>query len=129
MVQRGHNYAIVDEVEPALMTKRRNSRFSGPVEWSEHKFDEMNPRVKRIVDAQKNLVSLKMVLEAEAIINKGSEAKKDEIAYAGVCVLRSYRILLAKLFSEPSNKTLMQHTEIEYLRHNGSRMHEIDDEV
>ncbi len=134
MVQRGHNYAIVDEVDSVLIDEARTPLIiSGPVELSEHKFDEMNPRVKRIVDAQKNLVA-KMVGEAEAIINKGSEAKKDEIAYAGVCVLRSYRGFpknkrLAKLFSEPSNKTLMQHTEIEYLRDNGSRMHEIDDEL
>ncbi len=34
-----------------------------------------------------------------------------------------------KLFSEPSNKTLMQQTEIEYLRDNARRMHEIDDEL
>ncbi len=134
MVQRGHNFAIVDEVDSVLIDEARTPLIiSGPVELSEHKFDEMNPRVKRIVDAQKNLIA-KMVGEAETIINKGGEATKDEMSYAGVCVLRAYRGFpknkrLMKLFSEPSNKTLMQSTEIEYLRDNASRMHEIDDEL
>ena len=134
MVQRGHNFAIVDEVDSVLIDEARTPLIiSGPVELSEHKFDEMNPRVKRLVDAQKNLIA-KFVGEAEAIINKGENASKDEINYSGVCLLRAYRGFpknkkLMKLFSEPSNKTLMQHTEIEYLRDNSKRMHEIDDEL
>ena len=134
MVQRGHNYAIVDEVDSVLIDEARTPLIiSGPVELSEHKFDEMNPRMKRIVDAQKNLIA-KFVGEAETIVNKGSAATKDEVAYAGVCLLRSQRGFpkskkLLKLFAEPSNKTLMQQTEIEYLRDSGRRMHEIDDEL
>jgi preprotein translocase subunit SecA len=134
MVQRGHNYAIVDEVDSVLIDEARTPLIiSGPVELSEHKFDEMNPRIKRIVDAQKNLIA-KMVGEADTILNKGEEASKDEVAYAGVCLLRAHRGFpknkkLLKLFSEPSNKTLMQHTEIEYLRDSARRMHEIDDEL
>jgi preprotein translocase subunit SecA len=134
MVQRGHNYAIVDEVDSVLIDEARTPLIiSGPVEISEHKFNDMNPRVKRIVEAQKNLVA-KMVGEAEAIINKGEQASKDEIAHAGVCLLRSHRGFpknkkLMKLFSEPSNKTLMHQTEMEYLRDNSRRMHEIDDEL
>ncbi len=134
MVQRGHNYAIVDEVDSVLIDEARTPLIiSGPVEISEHKFNDMNPRVKRIVEAQKNLVA-KMVGEAETIINKGEQATKDEVAHAGVCLLRSHRGFpknkkLMKLFSEPSNKTLMQQTEMEYLRDNSRRMHEIDDEL
>ena len=134
MVQRGHNYAIVDEVDSVLIDEARTPLIiSGPVEISEHKFNEMNPRVKRIVDAQKNLVA-KIVGEAETIINKGEKASKEEVAQAGVNLLRANRGFpkhkrLMKLFSEPSNKTLMQQTEIEYLRDNSKRMHEIDDEL
>jgi preprotein translocase subunit SecA len=134
MVQRGHNYAIVDEVDSVLIDEARTPLIiSGPVEISEHKFNDMNPRVKRIVEAQKNLVA-KLVGDAETIINKGEEATKEEISQAGVNLLRAHRGFpknkkLMKLFSEPSNKTLMQHTEIEYLRDNSRRMHEIDDEL
>ncbi|TFG37739.1 MAG: preprotein translocase subunit SecA, partial [Candidatus Aminicenantes bacterium] len=134
MVQRGHNYAIVDEVDSVLIDEARTPLIiSGPVELSEHKFNHMNPRVKRIVEAQKNLVA-KMTGEADVIINKGEQASKDEVAHAGVCLLRSHRGFpknkkLMKLFSEPSNKTLMQQTEIEYMRDSSRRMHEIDDEL
>lgn len=132
MVQRGHNYTIVDEVDSVLIDEARTPLIiSGPVEMSEHKFNEMNPRVKRIVDAQKALVA-KLVGEAETVINKGDAATKDEIHAAGVALLRANRGFpknkrLMKMFSEPSNKTLMQHTEIEFLRDNAKRMPEIDD--
>lgn len=132
MVQRGHNFAIVDEVDSVLIDEARTPLIiSGAVEMSEHKFDEMNPRVKRLVDAQKSLIA-KFVGEAEAIINKGDAASKDEIHEAGVALLRANRGFpknkkLLKLFSEPSNKTLMQQTEIEFLRDNAKRMPEIDD--
>lgn len=134
MVQRGHNYAIVDEVDSVLIDEARTPLIiSGAVEASEHKFDEMNPRVKRLVEAQKSLVA-KIVGEAEAIINKGEAATKEEIHNAGIALLRAHRGFpknkkLMKLFAEPANKTLMLETEVEYLRDNAKRMHEIDDEL
>ncbi|RPI17509.1 MAG: preprotein translocase subunit SecA [Ignavibacteriae bacterium] len=134
MVQRGHNYSIVDEVDSVLIDEARTPLIiSGPVELSEHKFNDINPRVKRLVDAQKNLIA-KITGEADVIINKGQSASKEEVDKAGVAILRAYRGFpknkkLMKLLSEPSNKTLMQQTEIEYLRDNAKRMHEIDDEL
>jgi preprotein translocase subunit SecA len=134
MVQRGHNYAIVDEVDSVLIDEARTPLIiSGAVESSEHKFDEMNPRVKRVVDLQKNLIA-KYVGDAEAILNKGEDATKEEYNAAGIALLRAQRGFpknkkLLKLFSDPSNKTLMQQTEVEYLRDSSKRMHEIDDEL
>jgi len=134
MVQRGHNYAIVDEVDSVLIDEARTPLIiSGPVEVSEHKFNEMNPRVKRLVDLQKALVA-KITAEAETILNKNETATKEDIRQAGVNLLRAHRGFpknkkLMKLLSEPTNKTLMQQTEIEYLRDNARRMHEIDDEL
>lgn len=134
MVQRGHNYAIVDEVDSVLIDEARTPLIiSGAVESSEHKFDEMNPRVKRLVDAQKSLIA-KFVGEAETIINKGDAATKDDWHTAGLALLRAHRGFpknkkLLKMFAEPSNKTLMQSTEVEYLRDNAKRMPEVDDEM
>jgi preprotein translocase subunit SecA len=134
MVQRGHNYAIVDEVDSVLIDEARTPLIiSGAVESSEHKFDEMNVRVKRIVDAQKNLIA-KITGEAETLINKGDAATKEDYNTAGIALLRANRGFpknkkLMKMFSEPSNKTLMQSTEVDYLRDNSKRMHEIDDEL
>src|SRR3989339_179378 len=58
MVQRGHNYAIVDEVDSVLIDEARTPLIiSGPVESEDHKFDEMKPYVDRLVRAQMNLVA------------------------------------------------------------------------
>jgi preprotein translocase subunit SecA len=87
----------------------------------------MKPRVERLVNAQKNFVT-KIVAEAEQLLGEG---KQEE---AGVQILRANRGLpkhnrLMKLFADPGNKKLMQQTEMEYLRDQSRRMHEIDDEL
>ncbi len=128
MVQRGHNYAIVDEVDSVLIDEARTPLIiSGPVAVDDHKFNEMKPYVERLVNAQKNLVA-KMLSEAE---EKLAANNQDD---AGVLLLRASRGLpksnkLLKLFSEPSNKTLSQKTERIYLQDQSARMHEIDDEL
>jgi preprotein translocase subunit SecA len=128
LVQRGHNYTIVDEVDSVLIDEARTPLIiSGPVTQEDHKFNEMNPRVERLVNAQRSLVS-KIVNEAEQLLSQGKE--KD----AGVQLLRAHRGLpkhnrLLKVFAEPSNKKLMQDTEGDYLREQERRMHEIDDEL
>ncbi|MGE5364310.1 MAG: preprotein translocase subunit SecA [Bacteroidota bacterium] len=131
MVQRGHNYAIVDEVDSVLIDEARTPLIiSGPVGSGEHKFDEMKPSIERLFRLQSNLVA-KFTQEAEDHLNAG---EKNSATEAGIALLRAYRGLpknkkLAKLLSEPSNKKLMQQTELEYLREQGKRMHEIDDEL
>jgi preprotein translocase subunit SecA len=128
MVQRPHYYAIVDEVDSVLIDEARTPLIiSGPVQTEDQKFAEMNPRVERIVNAQRNLVA-KIVAEAEQLLAAGKTRD------AGVQLLRAHRGLpkngrLLKLFSEPANKKLMQEAELDFLRDQGSRMHEIDDEL
>ncbi len=128
MVQRGHNYAIVDEVDSVLVDEARTPLIiSGPVSSEDHRYNEMKPKVDRLVSAQRNFVS-KIVADAEKLIEEGKEEE------AGVLILRSYRGLpkhprLTKLLSEPSIKKLMQGTEVEYMRDQSRRMHEIDDEL
>jgi len=130
VVQRVHNYAIVDEVDSVLIDEARTPLIiSGPVESSEQKFSEMKPRIERLVRAQSSLVA-KIVMDAENMLNS---EPPDELN-AGILMLRAHRGFpknkkLMKLFSEPSNKKLMQETEIEYLREREKRMHEIDDEL
>ncbi|MFN0156741.1 MAG: preprotein translocase subunit SecA [Bacteroidota bacterium] len=128
LVQRPHNFAIVDEVDSVLIDEARTPLIiSGPVKSEDHKFDEMKPRVERLVNAQRNFVS-KIVADAEKLMTEG----KDE--EAGVLLLRANRGLpkhprLSKVLQDPSNKKLVQQTEIEYLRDQSRRMHEIDDEL
>lgn len=128
MVQRGHNYAVVDEVDSVLVDEARTPLIiSGPVAVEDHKFNEMKPFVERLVNAQRNFVA-KITTDAETLLAQG---KTEE---AGVLLLRAQRGLpknkkLQKLFSEPSNKMLAQKTERDYMQDQSSRMHEIDDEL
>ena len=128
LVQRGFNYAIVDEVDSVLIDEARTPLIiSGPVKSEDHKFDELKPTIERVVNAQKAYIS-KIVADAEKYLEEG---KEDE---AGVELLRASRGLpkhprLLKVFSDPANKKLVQHTESEYLRDQSARMHEIDDEL
>ncbi len=128
MVQRGHYYAIVDEVDSVLIDEARTPLIiSGPVEVDDQKFGDMKPRVERLVNAQKTFVA-KIVADAEQLLQEG---KKNE---AGILLLRAQRGApknkrLLKLFADGANKKLMQETELEYLRDQEKRMHEIDDEL
>ena len=128
LVQRGHFYAIVDEVDSVLIDEARTPLIiSGPVHSEDHKYDEMKPRVERLVNAQRDLVT-RQVAEAEKLLEQG---KRED---AGALLLRASRGLpkhnrFMKLMSEPENKKLVQRTEYEYLREQERRMHEIDDEL
>ncbi len=130
-VQRGHNYAIVDEVDSVLIDEARTPLIiSGPVETDDQKFDEMKPRVERLFRLQSNFVA-KIVQEADELLQTGN---KDDTTQAGVLILRGYRGLpknnrLAKVLSEPTNKKLLQSTEMEFLREKAKNMFVIDDEL
>ncbi|NMB81187.1 MAG: DEAD/DEAH box helicase, partial [Ignavibacteria bacterium] len=130
-VQRGHNYAIVDEVDSVLIDEARTPLIiSGPVEKTEHKFDDMKPRVERLFRKQANLVAA-IVKEAEDLLKTNDSKNREK---AGVLLLRAHRGFpknkaLLKLFAEPDYKKLMQQTELEFLRENAKRMPEIDEEL
>ncbi|MCH8326792.1 MAG: preprotein translocase subunit SecA, partial [Bacteroidetes bacterium] len=131
-VQREYNYAIVDEVDSVLIDEARTPLIiSGPVEEDDQRFDEMKPKVERLFRLQSNLVA-QIVQEADKLL--ANENSKDDIRDAGIKLLRAYRGLpknkkLLKTLSEPSNKKLMQTTEMEFLREKAKNMYIIDDEV
>lgn len=130
-VQRGHNYAIVDEVDSVLIDEARTPLIiSGPVEKDDHKFNEMKPRVERLFRKQSTLAA-SLVKEAEQLLQTGDSKDREK---AGVALLRAHRGFpknkaLLKLFAEPEYKKLMQQTELEFLRENAKRMPEIDEEL
>ncbi len=133
MVQRGHWFAIVDEVDSVLIDEARTPLIiSGPVTAgsTEQAFVEMKPRVQRLVDAQARLVN-GLVAEAERLL--GSTAKEDR-EKAGMALLRSNRGMpkqskLMKLLQDPDNLKLMRDTELDYLKEQGQRMQIIDQEL
>ena len=132
MVQRPHFFAVVDEVDSVLIDEARTPLIiSGPVAHStDQKFEQLNPRVRRLVDAQNRLVNT-LVNEADKLLK---ESNKENKTNAGIALLRSYRGFpkqkkLAKLLQEPDNSKLMRDTELDYLREQGTRMSIIDEEI
>ncbi|MDP3829960.1 MAG: preprotein translocase subunit SecA, partial [Ignavibacteriaceae bacterium] len=131
-VQRPHNYAIVDEVDSVLIDEARTPLIiSGAVDVDDQKFDEMKPNIERLHRLQTNFVA-KIIQEAEELLTNSTD--KNASFEAGKSLLRAYRGLpkskkLAKVFSEPSNKKLMQEVELEFLREKAKNMFVIDDEL
>ncbi|MBQ4215208.1 MAG: preprotein translocase subunit SecA, partial [Bacteroidales bacterium] len=134
LVQREHNYAIVDEVDSVLIDDARTPLIiSGPVAKKsngDELFEEYRPRVERLYNAQKALFN-KTFAEAKSLI--GSSDKKE--AEEGAKLLyRAYKALpktnsLIKFLSEQGMKTLLNKTENIYMAENNKYMPIITDEL
>ena len=126
LVQRKHNYAIVDEVDSVLIDDARTPLIiSGPVPKGEDQlFDEYKPRVERLVREQTQMAT-KLLAEARAKINSSDKAEQEEGALA---LFRSYKALpknkaLIKFLSEQGVKVQLQKTEEFYMQENNKNMH------
>jgi preprotein translocase subunit SecA len=127
LVQRKHHYAIVDEVDSVLIDDARTPLIiSGPTAKSDtQQFDELKPKVEKLVAAQKKLVT-QILADSKKLI---SEGKNDE---GGLLLLRAYKGLpkssaLIKFLSEEGNKTLLQKTENLYMQNNSKEMPKVTD--
>ena len=132
LVQRKHNYAIVDEVDSVLIDDARTPLIiSGPTPKGDlHEFNELKPHVSKLVEAQKGLAQ-KELKEAKQLIASGDKKDKEEGAKK---LLRAHRGLpknkaLIKFLSEDGMKTLLQKTENFYMQEQMKNMHIIDDEL
>ncbi|MDW8436447.1 MAG: preprotein translocase subunit SecA [Chloroherpetonaceae bacterium] len=135
VVHRGFNYAIVDEVDSVLIDEARTPLIiSGPVPHGDNsKFEEMKPKVERLVKAQQNLVG-KLLADAERYLAEKEKAAKDWEFQAGLALLRAKRgqpknKKYLKLIGEPGNMRLMQAVENEFLKDNAREMHKVDEEL
>jgi len=129
MVQRGHHYAIVDEVDSVLIDDARTPLIiSGPTPRGEnHEFFALKPKIELLVNAQRNYVNTQ-IADAKKLL---SEKKEDD---AGLPLFRAYRGLpknkaLIKLLGEQGVKALMQKTENYYLQDQQREMHKADAEL
>ncbi len=127
LVQRMHNYAIVDEVDSVLIDDARTPLIiSGPVPRNtDQMFEEYRPLVERLVEAQKKLAT-QFLAEARTKIYSDN---KEEVNEGYLSLFRSHKALpknkaLIKLLSEPGVKTGMLKTEEIYLEQNNKRMPE-----
>lgn len=126
LVQRRHNYAIVDEVDSVLIDDARTPLIiSGPVPKGENQlFDEYKTRVETLVKKQTVMASA-YLNEAKAKINSEDKKEAEEGALA---LFRSYKAMprsktLIKFLSEPGVKQKMLKTEDFYMQENNKNMH------
>ena len=132
LVQRGHNFAIVDEVDSVLIDDARTPLIiSGPVPRGEDQmFDEYKDRVANLVRQQTTLTT-KLLAEAKAKMGSADEKEKEE---GELALFRSFKGMpkskaLIKYLSEPGIKVRMQKTEEFYLQENEKNMHIATDEL
>ncbi|HMM03910.1 MAG: preprotein translocase subunit SecA [Prevotella sp.] len=132
LVQRKHNYAIVDEVDSVLIDDARTPLIiSGPIPRGEQQlFEEFRPRVEIIVKAQRDLCT-KLLAEAKA--KMASEDKKEQ-EEGSLLLYRSFKGLpknkpLIKFLSEPGIKSSMLKTEEHYMAEQMRNMHIVTDDL
>ena len=130
LVQRKHNYSIVDEVDSVLIDDARTPLIiSGPIPKGEEQlYDQFRPRVEMIVKAQRDMSTR---LLAEAKVKMASEDKKEQEEGA-LLLFRSFKGLpkykpLIKFLSEPGNKAAMLKTEENYMSEQMRNMHIVTD--
>lgn len=135
LVQRKHNYAIVDEVDSVLIDDARTPLIiSGPTPRGDvHMFDEFKPKVERLVNEQRKLIT-KLLTEAKKKLNDDNLTDKKELEAARISLFRAFRGLpknkaLIKFLSEPGIKQQLQKTENFYLQDQGKEMPFIDEEL
>ena len=132
-VQRGHHFAIVDEVDSVLVDEARTPLIiSGPVESDTHRFDELKVPVQRLFAKQRELVNAKLS-EAEKLLEAvGKEKDDDARREAGRLLLLTQRGApknrrFMKLLAETGVKKLIQDIEADYMR--DKNLHELDEDL
>ena len=134
LVQRKHNFAIVDEVDSVLIDDARTPLIiSGPVpKGDDQLFEQYQPLVERLVDVQRKLAT-QYLADARKEISEGTEKKDKKQTEEGFLALfRSHKALpknkpLIKFLSEPGIKAGMLSTEEIYMENNNRRMPEATD--
>ncbi|WP_026167240.1 preprotein translocase subunit SecA [Balneola vulgaris] len=128
LVQRGHHYTIIDEVDSILIDEARTPLIiSGPVpnDNKSGKYQEMKPRMAALVEAQKKLVA-QLVQEAQQHLDEGNEEA------AGLALFRAQRgfpknTRFRKMLQDAHIQKLIQKTEAFYLQDNAKKMPEADE--
>ena len=136
LVQRKHNFAIVDEVDSVLIDDARTPLIiSGPIpKGDDQMFEEYQPLVERLVNVQRTLAT-QYLAEAKSKISEGQKlteaGKKDEGAKLSeegfLALFRSFKALpknkaLIKYLSEEGIKSSMLKTEEYYMQNNNREM-------
>ena len=129
LVQRSHNYAIVDEVDSVLIDDARTPLIiSGPVpKGDDQMFEEYQPLVEKLVGVQRQLAT-QYLADAKQKITQGLANKDQKLTDEGfLSLFRSHKALpknkpLIKYLSEEGIKAGMLKTEETYMENNNRKM-------
>ena len=126
LVQRKHNYAIVDEVDSVLVDDARTPLIiSGPTpEGDRHEFDVLKSNVYSLVSKQRSLLT-SVLAEAKAKIKEGNTEEGAILLYRVFRGLPKNKALI-KFLSEEGIKQLLQKTENHYMQDNNREMPKVD---
>jgi len=130
LVQRSHNFAIVDEVDSVLIDDARTPLIiSGPIpKGDDQLFLELRPKVEKLVEAQRHLVS-RYLADSKAKLKSEDQKEQEEGA---LLLLRAFKGMpknkpLIKFLSEQGVKARMLKTENFYMQENNKNMHVVTD--
>ena len=138
LVQRSHNYAIVDEVDSVLIDDARTPLIiSGPVpKGDDQMFEEYQPLVERLVEVQRKLATQYLadakqkISQGQEMMEQGQKKEAQEMLDQGfLSLFRSFKCMpknkpLIKYLSEEGIKSGMLKTEEMYMENNNRRMPE-----
>ncbi len=132
LVQRKHNYAIVDEVDSVLIDDARTPLIiSGPIPRGEEQlFEQFRPNVEIVVNAQKNLAT-KLLIEAKQKMGSNDQKEREEGSFLLYRSFKGYprNKALIKFLSEEGIKSQMLKTEAIYMENNMRNMHIVTEEL
>ncbi|HEY0666825.1 MAG TPA: preprotein translocase subunit SecA [Sphingobacteriaceae bacterium] len=131
LVQRKLHYAMVDEVDSVLIDDARTPLIiSGPIpKGDEHEFQDLKPRIERLVNHQKSFIT-GVLNEAKKAINNGDK----NVDGGGLALLRAHRGLpknkaLIKFLSESGVKQVLTKAENYYMQDQNKEMPKVDSEL
>jgi preprotein translocase subunit SecA len=118
-VQRGHFYAIVDEVDSILVDEARTPLIiSGPSTVSTHRYDRLKPTVQNLFQKQ-TLLCNRLLKEARETLEKEgvTEEEKDEAAIKLFQVSKGFpkNRQLLKIMEEPSSRKILDEIELQMM--------------
>ncbi len=132
LVQRRHNYSIVDEVDSVLIDDARTPLIiSGPTPRGDNQqFEQLRPNVEMLVNAQRKLVT-QLLADAKKLT---ASEKKEDREEGNKLLLRAYKGLpknkpLIKYLSEEGVKSQLIKTENFYMQENNKNMHLVTDDL
>lgn len=129
LVQRKHHFAIVDEVDSVLIDDARTPLIiSGPVpKGDDQMFEEYKPKVEKLVNAQRNLVT-QLLADSKKLIGEGKTEDGGKLLLRAHKGYPKYKPLI-KYLSEQGVKALLLKTENFYMQENNKNMHQVTDDL